>query len=97
MKIVLKFDIEESWELKVFISFLILNCPNLTYQGDTKVKHYKVDKLVLNFLVDLKRNLQFRPKNIYQKCLSTLKNSTLSRPPDTLTTQCLMFMQKRES
>jgi len=51
-------------------------------QGDTKVNlHIRLDKIVPNFPVDLKRNLQFRPKNVDQKHLSTLKNSTLSRPP----------------
>ena len=33
------------------------------------------------FSIDLKLNLDFRPKNVCKKGLSTLQNSTLSRPP----------------
>jgi len=38
------------------------------------------------------RNIQFRPKNVCQKCLSTLKNSTLSRPPDNLADKHNLFI-----
>jgi hypothetical protein len=34
-----------------------------------------------SFSVDLKLNHQIQPKNASQKGLTTLKNSTLSRPP----------------
>ncbi len=44
--------------------------------------------------VNLKLNVQFQPKNVRQKCLSTLKNSTLTCPPILIEHQIKLYLHQ---
>jgi len=62
-----------SYVLALAKKFVQKMCANNVDEIDTIMSFY--------FSVDLKINVQCRPKNTYQNCLPTLKKSTLTRPP----------------